>query len=69
MQQTGGNTPVTSIDREEGTSNRGRHSTCLRLSLGQVVRGRQEVDDRMKEFFKRVNNNDPREVSSLTTCR
>lgn len=29
----------------------------------KVVRGRQEVDDRMKEFFKRVNNNDPREVS------
>lgn len=32
---------------------------------GQVVRGRREVDDRMKEFFKRVNNNDPREVRTL----
>ncbi|CAM9812284.1 unnamed protein product [Ectocarpus sp. 8 AP-2014] len=30
-----------------------------------VVRGRHEVDDRMKEFFKRVNNNDPREEERM----
>lgn len=30
------------------------------------MRGRQEVDDRMKEFFKRVNNNDPREVRGVS---
>eukprot|EP00904_Undaria_pinnatifida_P005525 jgi/Undpi1/2101/HiC_scaffold_12.g05487.m1 len=43
-------------NQEDGTS------VCTVLTLFQVVRSSREVDDRMKEFFRRVNENDPKEV-------
>eukprot|EP00752_Nemacystus_decipiens_P012614 g11171.t1 len=40
-------------------------NTNIGREFPDVVRGRQEVDDRMKEFFRRVNNNDPREEERM----
>ncbi|CAN0160175.1 unnamed protein product [Pylaiella littoralis] len=40
-------------------------NTKISKEFPDVVRGRHEVDDRMKEFFKRVNDNDPREEERM----
>eukprot|EP00903_Cladosiphon_okamuranus_P016600 g15313.t1 len=40
-------------------------NTNIGREFPDVVRGRQEVDDRMREFFRRVNNNDPREEERM----